>query len=204
MLYLGIIYFVVCHLCLVKSFPTSIINVKTSITRRRPLVTSYINDITTSSSSLYATSTYTDEQYTGVNGVIGRIGDWALDATKSLADLLSSDTSENSQTIGMQSPSVNAALIKIQKDMNILDEVAGQTPQLTRLELALLATTVAVSASAPSIFTLRVVEVLVPSMAAVAAALGISAEYTGKVAVSNGKEVAAVAIQAAAEADLEQ
>ena len=36
-------------------------------------------------------------------------------------------------------------------NMNILDEVAGQTPQLTRLELALLATTVAVSASAPSV-----------------------------------------------------
>jgi hypothetical protein len=45
---------------------------------------------------------------------------------------------------------------------------------------------------------LKVVEVLVPSMAAVSASIGISAEYVGKVAVSKGKEVSALAIQAAA------
>lgn len=45
---------------------------------------------------------------------------------------------------------------------------------------------------------LKVVEVLVPSMAAVSASIGISAEYLGKVAVSKSKEVAALAIQAAA------
>ena len=45
---------------------------------------------------------------------------------------------------------------------------------------------------------LKVVEVLVPSMAAVSASIGISAEYVGKVAVSKSKEVAALAIQAAA------
>ena len=39
---------------------------------------------------------------------------------------------------------------------------------------------------------------LVPSMAAVSASIGISAEYIGKVAVSKSKEVSALAIQAAA------
>ena len=96
---------------------------------------------------------------------------------------------------------INAAIMRITNDMNILDEAAGQTPQLTRLELTLLAMTVFVSGTSPLLLDARVTEVLVPSMAAVSAAVSISAEYVGKVAISNGKEVAAVAIQAAAEAE---
>jgi hypothetical protein len=96
---------------------------------------------------------------------------------------------------------VASALRKITKDMSLLDEVAGRTPQLSGLEIGLLASTVAISAAAPALVGVKVVEVLVPSMAALSAAVGISAEYVGKVAVSNGKEVAAVAIQAAAEAE---
>jgi hypothetical protein len=46
-----------------------------------------------------------------------------------------------------------------------------------------------------------VVELLVPTTAALCAAVGISAEFVGKIAVSNGKEIAAVTIQAAAEAE---
>ena len=45
------------------------------------------------------------------------------------------------------------------------------------------------------------VELLVPSAAALSAAVGISAEYVGKIAVCNGKEIAAVTIQAAAECE---
>ena len=40
-----------------------------------------------------------------------------------------------------------------------------------------------------------------PTTAALCAAVGISAEFVGKIAVSNGKEIAAVTIQAAAEAE---
>ena len=83
--------------------------------------------------------------------------------------------------------------------MRMLDDVAGQT-QLTS-GILLLATSVAMSAISPSMFSIKVVEVLVPSMAALSAAVGISAEYVGRVAVSNGKEIAALAMQAAAEAE---
>jgi cell division septum initiation protein DivIVA len=70
------------------------------------------------------------------------------------------------------------------------------------LELAFLAATVVVSGLSPIFLNIKVVEVLVPSMAAVAASFGLSAEYAGKVAVSNSKEVAALAIQATAEAEV--
>jgi hypothetical protein len=48
---------------------------------------------------------------------------------------------------------------------------------------------------------MKVVELLVPSMAAISAAVGLSAEYVGKTAVANGKEIAALAIQPAAESE---
>eukprot|EP01036_Dinobryon_divergens_P029755 gene29755-38896_t len=86
--------------------------------------------------------------------------------------------------------------------MDILDNVAGRTPQLSRVELITLISTVFLSGLSPFILDLKVVEVLVPSMAAVSASIGISAEYLGKVAVSKSKEVAALAIQAAAESEI--
>jgi hypothetical protein len=47
----------------------------------------------------------------------------------------------------------------------------------------------------------RLTEFVAPSAAAFTAAIGIGAEYTGKVAVADGKEVAAASIQCAAEAE---
>ena len=96
---------------------------------------------------------------------------------------------------------VAIALQKIQKDMRILDEAAGNTAQLSTAEIAVLLATVTISAASPWVFKTNVVELLVPSMAALSAAIGISAEYTGKVAVAVGKEIASTSIQAAAEAE---
>lgn len=96
---------------------------------------------------------------------------------------------------------VAIALQKIQKDMRILDEAAGNTAQLSSAELAVLISTVTISAVSPWLLGVNVVELLVPSMAALSAAIGISAEYTGKVAVAVGKEIASASIQAAAEAE---
>lgn len=45
------------------------------------------------------------------------------------------------------------------------------------------------------------VEVLAPTCAAISASVGVSAEYVGRVAVADGKEIAAVTIQAAAESE---
>ena len=73
--------------------------------------------------------------------------------------------------------------------------------QLTSVELLVLTSTVLISASAPWLLPVKLVELIVPSMAALSAAIGLSAEYVGKTAVSRGKEVAAVTLQAAAESE---
>jgi hypothetical protein len=57
------------------------------------------------------------------------------------------------------------------------------------------------AASGPLLLGGKITEFLAPSAAAFTAAIGIGAEYTGKVAVADGKEVAAATIQCAAEAE---
>ena len=66
----------------------------------------------------------------------------------------------------------------------------------------MLTSTVAVAAGSPFVLPVKLVEVLVPSMAALSAAIGLSAEYVGKTSVARGKEIAAVTLQAAAEAEV--
>ena len=127
-----------------------------------------------------------------------RIGDTSYDVVTGLASFLATANTKNETQRNLP---VQSAIAKMTKDMELLDDVAGRTPQLTRLELVLLMVTVIVSAVSPAALPINVVEVLVPSMAALSAAVGISAEYVGKVAVSNGKEIAALAMQAAAEAE---
>lgn len=85
--------------------------------------------------------------------------------------------------------------------MQLLDRLAGSTPQLKLLELILLSSAVVASAGAPFILSGRLTEFVSPVSAAFTAAIGISAEYTGKVAVADGKEVAAASIQCAAESE---
>lgn len=130
---------------------------------------------------------------------IAQVGDQAYELVSGLAErivALGPSTNETQRFLP-----VTSALLKIQRNMDILDNVAGRTPQLSRLELLVLGSTVLVSAISPAIFPLRIVEVLVPSLAAVAASIGLSSEYVGKVAVSKAKEISALAIQAAAEAE---
>lgn len=85
--------------------------------------------------------------------------------------------------------------------MQQLDKLAGQKPQLSTIELVLLTGAVAASFSGPLVLAGRLTEFISPVAAAFTAAVGIAAEYTGKVAVADGKEVAASAMQCAAEAE---
>jgi len=126
------------------------------------------------------------------------IGETSFNLVSGFANFLSTANTKNETQRNLP---VQSAIAKMTKDMELLDDVAGRTPQLTRLELVLLMATVMVSAASPLALPINVVEVLVPSMAALSAAVGISAEYAGKVAVSNGKEIAALAMQAAAESE---
>jgi hypothetical protein len=86
--------------------------------------------------------------------------------------------------------------------VQLLDRLAGQKPQLSVVEIALLTAAVCTCVSGPIILDGKLAEFIAPSMAAVSAAIGVGAEYTGKVAVADGKEVAAASIQCAAEAEI--
>jgi len=85
--------------------------------------------------------------------------------------------------------------------VQLLDRLAGNKPQLSALEFALLSGAVTTSLGAPLILGGHIAEFIAPTAAAFTAAIGIAAEYTGKVAVADGKEVAASSIQCAAEAE---
>ena len=67
---------------------------------------------------------------------------------------------------------VSVALRRMQRDMSMLDQAAGSTPQLSNVELVLLSSAVVTAFCAPLAVAESVVEVLVPSCAALAAAIG--------------------------------
>ena len=100
---------------------------------------------------------------------------------------------------------VVTALTRLENDMQLLDNLASEKPQLSSLELTLLVSSVLAAATSPLLFpveqAIKVAEVLAPASAAFTASIGIGAEYIGKVAVADGKEVAAATIQCAAEAE---
>jgi hypothetical protein len=93
------------------------------------------------------------------------------------------------------------ALESLEQDMQLLDNLAGQRPQLSALEAVLLSAAVLSAAGGPLLLGGHITEFLAPFAAAFTAAIGIGAEYTGKVAVADGKEIAASTIQCAAEAE---
>ena len=130
--------------------------------------------------------------------IVNRITGFAYNTVTDMANRMVTPTTKADSQKKLP---VATAMQRIERDMKMLDDVAGQTPQLNNLEVGLLGFSVIVSAASPTLFSLKVIEVLVPSMAALSAAVGISAEYVGRVAVSNAKEIAALAIQAAAESE---
>lgn len=142
------------------------------------------------------------------NELGARIGDAAYETVGNLAKTLVNiektvdERREPGVTRRTEEEQVTLALKRMQRDMSMLDLAAGATPQLSPVELVILSSTVGVAFFSPYAFSAKVVEVLVPSCTALVAAIGFSAEYIGKVAVSRGKEVAATTLQAAAEAEL--
>ena len=130
------------------------------------------------------------------------LGDWSVNIAKNLADIVMSKSAVVA-TEESDSKSKSLAVSSAVENMSVefLDDVVSRTPQLTTVELAVLLTTISLSALSPFFLNIEVIEVLGPSLAALSASVGISAEYIGKIAVSNGKEFAALAIIAAAEAE---
>ena len=134
---------------------------------------------------------------------VNELGDWSVNVVRSLAEIVVNGPTAvvGEGADGKSPPPVATAIDNFREDVDFLDDVAGRSPQLTSPELAILLTTISLSALSPFFFNIKIIELLIPSLAALSASVGISAEYFGKVAVSNGKEFAALAIIAAAEAE---
>jgi hypothetical protein len=92
-------------------------------------------------------------------------------------------------------------MLEYSRAVNLLERMAGPAPPLSVLELVILAGSVVSVAISPIALGARVTEFLAPSLAALIAAVGISAEVVGKTATANGKEVAAATMQCVAEAE---
>jgi hypothetical protein len=97
---------------------------------------------------------------------------------------------------------ITTALLTLEQDMTLLDNMASSQPQLSGTEVGLLLGAIAASGVGPIFFPgTSVTEVLAPAAAAFTAAITIGSEYIGRVAVADGKEIAANTIQCAAEAE---
>lgn len=129
------------------------------------------------------------------------LSDWSVNVARGLADIVFNKSEVPFAEENVKGSSLSTANTVETIDTKYLDNVARRTPQLTTVELAVLLTTISLSALSPFFLDIEVIEVLVPSLAALSASVGISAEYIGKIAVCNGKEFAALAIIAAAEAE---
>lgn len=93
------------------------------------------------------------------------------------------------------------ALQALRDDLDLIDQQIGQKPRLTPGEGLTLVASAALAASSPMLWSEKVVEVLIPGCALLVAAIAVQAEYTGRVATANGKQVAAVSLRAAMESE---
>ena len=109
-------------------------------------------------------------------------------------------------------PTVSSLAVAALSDMvrrassRSFEEDRKEQPQLTPIEVALLVFSAGAAAATPFLcpwlINSEAVDLLVPGAAAITAAVGVTAEYKGKIAVSDGKEVAATAIATVAESEM--
>ena len=96
---------------------------------------------------------------------------------------------------------VVSALGRLREDLEALDADAAARPRVSGGEAAALAASVSAAAAAPFLENPALAELGVPAAALVVAAVGVAAEYGGRVATATAKEVAAVALRTASEAE---
>uniref|UniRef100_A0A7S1U8P2 H(+)-exporting diphosphatase n=1 Tax=Phaeomonas parva TaxID=124430 RepID=A0A7S1U8P2_9STRA len=148
---------------------------------------------------LAASTTYSSEKF-------GRLDELppVSNMEQRITDFLSIPTLRENLTkkqTALDEPGVSMVIRRLEKDLDFLDQRMGRTSQLNGKELSVLLFAATAAFVSPLLFTAHVTEVILPALAATVGAIGVSAEYNGKVAVSEGKEVAAVTLQAAAEAE---
>ena len=111
-----------------------------------------------------------------------------------------SPTSTSASSLASGQPIV-LALQRLREDIDELDAESGRKPQLSPVEGIVLLSTIGVAGGGAFALSAKVLEVLIPACALLVAAIGVSAEYSGRVATFSGKEVAAMSLKAASEAE---
>ena len=110
---------------------------------------------------------------------------------------------QEAATTNPDDPTPIATTLKtLERDMSLLDNLVSSKITLSKTEFSLLFGAIVTSGMGPIAFPgTSVTELLAPAAAAFTASITIGSEYLGRVAVADGKEIAANTIQCAAEAE---
>lgn len=110
---------------------------------------------------------------------------------------------QQEETTNPDDPSPIATTLKtLERDMSLLDNLVSSKITLSKTEFSLLFGAILTSGMGPIVFPgTPMTELLAPAAAAFTASITIGSEYLGRVAVADGKEIAANTIQCAAEAE---
>ena len=116
---------------------------------------------------------------------------------------LATTTITTTATTNPDDPTPIATTLKtLERDMSLLDNLVSSKITLSKTEFSLLFGAIVTSGMGPIAFPgTSVTELLAPAAAAFTASITIGSEYLGRVAVADGKEIAANTIQCAAEAE---
>lgn len=97
---------------------------------------------------------------------------------------------------------VSSALDRLLDDMTLLETQSDEYSRLSAVEWTVLTGSVLLATGSPIMgLGPKVADFLAPSCAALCATIGVTSEYIGRVAVADGKEVAARTMQCACEAE---
>jgi len=124
-------------------------------------------------------------------------------ASKSAAKYEKQRQIEQEEATNPDDPTPIATTLKtLERDMSLLDNLVSSKITLSKTEFSLLFGAIVTSGMGPIAFPgTSVTELLAPAAAAFTASITIGSEYLGRVAVADGKEIAANTIQCAAEAE---
>ena len=129
--------------------------------------------------------------------------DVAATKFKQIRQRLKEEQEEEGTNSNSDDPTPIATTLKtLERDMSLLDNLVSSKITLSKTEFSLLFGAIITSGMGPIFFPgTSVTELLAPAAAAFTASITIGSEYLGRVAVADGKEIAANTIQCAAEAE---
>ena len=128
--------------------------------------------------------------------------DVAATKFKQIRQRLKEEQEEGTNSNSDDPTPIATTLKTLERDMSLLDNLVSSKITLSKTEFSLLFGAIITSGMGPIFFPgTSVTELLAPAAAAFTASITIGSEYLGRVAVADGKEIAANTIQCAAEAE---